>query len=64
MGELARLFPTEIANDPAYPGTMAARTFEGGELPALPDGAEAARSRLYRLSTSQPPPRRRGTGLD
>jgi len=52
MGELARLFPTEIANDPAYPGTMAARTFEGGELPALPDGAKLRKFSVVRVPRS------------
>jgi len=52
MGELARLFPTEIANDPAYPETMLPRTFEGGKLADLPDGAKLRKSAVVRVPRS------------
>jgi len=52
MTELARLFPTEIASDPAFPGTMAARTFEGGALDALPDGAKLRKSTVVKVPRS------------
>ena len=52
MGELARLFPTEIASDPQYPGTMKPRTFEGGALPELPDGAKLRKSAVVRVPRS------------
>jgi 15-cis-phytoene desaturase len=52
MGELARLFPKEIASDPAYPGTMKQRTFEGGALPELPNGAKLRKSAVVRVPRS------------
>ena len=52
MGELARLFPTEIASDPRYEGTMKPRTFEGGALPELPDGAKLRKSAVVRVPRS------------
>merc|ERR1719258_885708 len=52
MGELARLFPTEIASDPRYEGTMKPRPFEGGALPELPDGAKLRKSAVVRVPRS------------
>merc|ERR1711968_344281 len=52
MGELARLFQTEIASDPRYEGTMKPRTFEGGALPELPDGAKLRKSAVVRVPRS------------
>ena len=39
MGELARLFPTEIATDPKWPETCVPRVVRGETLGDYPDGA-------------------------
>merc|ERR1712078_961910 len=41
-----------IASDPRYEGTMKPRTFEGGALPELPDGAKLRKSAVVRVPRS------------
>ena len=52
MGELARLFPTEIAADPAYPGTMTERTFLGEKQAQLTGGAKLRKSTVVKVPRS------------
>mmetsp|Transcript_5089 Transcript_5089/g.18115 ORF Transcript_5089/g.18115 Transcript_5089/m.18115 type:complete len:606 (-) Transcript_5089:26-1843(-) len=52
MGELARLFPTEIASDEAWPLTCDARVVRGETLPAYPDGARLRKFAVVRTPRS------------
>ncbi|KAJ8601442.1 hypothetical protein CTAYLR_005937 [Chrysophaeum taylorii] len=52
MGELARLFPTEIATDPKWPATARPRVSRGVALPELPDGAKLRKFAVVRTPRS------------
>jgi len=52
MGELARLFPTEIAADPAWPKTLGTRVAQGQELAENVDGAKLRKFAVVRTPRS------------
>lgn len=52
MGELARLFPTEIATDPEWPATLGERVVRGETLPEYPDGAKLLKYAVVRTPRS------------
>ena len=52
MGELARLFPTEIASDPKWPTTLKDRVVRGEVLPENPDGAKLRKFAVVRTPRS------------
>mmetsp|Transcript_24251 Transcript_24251/g.29170 ORF Transcript_24251/g.29170 Transcript_24251/m.29170 type:complete len:493 (+) Transcript_24251:492-1970(+) len=52
MGELKRLFPTEIGTDPNWPSTLGERVIRGEVLPEYPDGAKLRKFAVVRTPRS------------
>lgn len=52
MGELARLFPTEVATDPRWPATEGERLVRGKVLPDNPNGAKLLKFAVVRTPRS------------